>query len=65
VHGRGVAERELLGHIAGGQLQRVSYRLTQAEELLGQPLTDNVLEVGAALVIAQTIRHGLPQPGRP
>ena len=43
----------------------VGYRLTQAEDLLGQPLTDNVLEVGAALLIAQTTQHGLPKPGRP
>jgi len=36
----------------------VSYRLAQAEELLGHPLTENMLEVGAALVIEQALRHG-------
>jgi hypothetical protein len=43
----------------------VSYRLTQAEELLGQPLTDNVLEVGAALVIARALQADRPRWGRP
>jgi PucR C-terminal helix-turn-helix domain/GGDEF-like domain len=43
----------------------VSYRLTQAEELLGRPLTDNVLEVGAALVIAQALQAAGPRWGRP
>lgn len=43
----------------------VSYRLAQAEELLGHPLTDNVLEVGAALVVAQTVVAGRPRSGRP
>lgn len=42
----------------------VSYRLTQAEELLGRPLTDNVLEVGAALVIAQVLQAARPRWGR-
>jgi hypothetical protein len=41
----------------------VSYRLTQAEELLAQPLTENVLEVGAALVIAQTLQAGAGRDG--
>ena len=43
----------------------VSYRLTQAEALLGRPLTDNVLEVGAALLIAQTLGADRPRWARP
>jgi hypothetical protein len=37
----------------------VSYRLTQAEQLLGRPLTDEVLALGAALLIERTL-HGPP-----
>jgi hypothetical protein len=33
----------------------VSYRLAQAEELLGGPLTDDVLELGAALLAHRTL----------
>lgn len=41
----------------------VGYRLAQAEKLLSQPLVENVLEIGAALVIAQTLRGSRwPQP---
>jgi hypothetical protein len=39
----------------------VSYRLAQAEDLLGRPLTESVLELGAALLIDRTL-HGEP-PG--
>jgi hypothetical protein len=39
----------------------VSYRLTQAEEILGRPLNEQVLDVGAALVIAQAL-DGAPSP---
>lgn len=34
----------------------VSYRLAQAEKLLGRPLTQNVLELGAALLVDRTLR---------
>ena len=38
----------------------VTYRPAQAEKLLGQPLTENVPEVGAALVIEQALQQGRP-----
>jgi len=39
----------------------VGYRLAQVEALLGRALADNVIEVGAALLIAQTLQAGRPQ----
>lgn len=33
----------------------VSYRLAQAEEILGRPLTDDLIELGAALLIHRTL----------
>lgn len=39
----------------------VSYRLTQAEQLLGRPLTDDLPALGAALLIDRTL-HGDPTP---
>ncbi len=41
-------------------LKTVSYRLAQAEELLGHPLTQDVLELGTALLIDRTLRGGHP-----
>ncbi len=39
----------------------VSYRLAQAEQLLGRPLTDDLPALGAALLIDRTL-HGDPTP---
>ncbi|HEY2206005.1 MAG TPA: helix-turn-helix domain-containing protein [Pseudonocardia sp.] len=36
----------------------VSYRLAQAETMLGRPITTDVLELGAALLIDRTLRGG-------
>ncbi|ONH38031.1 CdaR family transcriptional regulator [Protofrankia sp. BMG5.30] len=36
----------------------VSYRLAQAEELLGRPLSEDILELGAALLIEHTLHGG-------
>ncbi|SPM40631.1 putative PucR family transcriptional regulator [Mycobacterium numidiamassiliense] len=38
----------------------VSYRLAQAQRLLGQPFAEHVLDVGAALTVAQALMGGRP-----
>ncbi|MGQ0480948.1 MAG: PucR family transcriptional regulator [Pseudonocardia sp.] len=40
----------------------VNYRLTQAEQLLGRPLTTDVLELGAALLADRTLHGNHPDP---
>jgi hypothetical protein len=42
----------------------VSYRLAQAEQLLGHSLTESVVEVGAALVVAQALQADRLRRGR-
>ena len=40
----------------------VSYRLSQAEQLLGRPIDEDILELGAALLIDRTLHGDPPVP---